>query len=181
MDEDRHYLGEYADAFRALAARTPHEAHQDAFERFANGAIEAELGMVHDHYQHQEGAYHTKKRLPTTLAYCRFLRHHTANQPVAVGMASMLPCAWMYSELGLHMARHATPNNPYSRWFEAYASPGFARDVQHEIDILTHYAALHPEHREEMMHAFFTSCWHEEQFWEGAYHHPLQHKKHRPG
>ncbi|MFV9927060.1 MAG: hypothetical protein AB8V23_04640 [Candidatus Midichloria sp.] len=45
-----------------------------------------------------------------------------SNEPVEVATAAVLPCFWVYNEVGLSIARYASADNPYARWIESYSS-----------------------------------------------------------
>ena len=92
------------------------------------------------------------------------------------GKKNMLPCFWIYADLGRRLYRgeiheHATsPNHPYAEWIATYDSPEFAADNETAIGFVTRAAArATPETRDRMWRAFYAgSVWEREFFGQTA-------------
>ncbi len=77
----------------------------------------------------------------------------------------MLPCFWLYQDVGarLHPLSHA--EHPYWSWLDTYADPAFEASTRRAIDIVTQVAATVDEtKRAEMREAFRASAAHEHAF-----------------
>lgn len=92
------------------------------------------------------------------------------NDSLEVGMASLLPCFWIYREVGNYIEKHADKSNPYYRWIETYASEGFSNTVDEAIGIFDMLADNTTENmRQRMLDAFYKSACLEWHFWNDAY------------
>ncbi len=67
--------------------------------------------------------------------YTNYLRATCSGQPYPVGMAAVLPCFWIYREVGNYIYRHHKPNNPNQAWIDTYAGEAFATVVEDAIRI----------------------------------------------
>jgi hydroxymethylpyrimidine/phosphomethylpyrimidine kinase len=96
----------------------------------------------------------------------------SASGSYAVLLAAILPCYWLYAEVGrqLHAAyldAGAPGDHPYADWLKTYADEEFAAATRKAID-LTDAAALRAssQEREAMVEAFAHSCRYETAFFD---------------
>jgi thiaminase/transcriptional activator TenA len=102
--------------------------------------------------------------------YTNYLRATCSGQPYPVGMAAVLPCFWIYREVGNYIYRHHTPNNPYQAWIDTYAGEAFATVVEDAIRITEAVAGQSsPAVQRQMQQAFVYSSRLEWLFWDNAY------------
>ena len=86
------------------------------------------------------------------------------------GLAALLPCFWIYREVGIHIHKNSADNNPYQKWIDTYSGEEFAKIVQDMIDLTDRSADIaSPEIRKLMLQAFVHSTNLEWMFWDGAY------------
>ncbi|MGI9822250.1 bifunctional hydroxymethylpyrimidine kinase/phosphomethylpyrimidine kinase [Agromyces sp. Marseille-Q5079] len=104
----------------------------------------------------------------TTTAYLDHLLATGARGDYAVLVAALLPCFWIYVDLGERLAagafgeRALDPGHPYASWLATYSDPGFAVATREAIDLVTRLAAsATPAHRAAMHRAFRASAEHE--------------------
>ena len=91
-------------------------------------------------------------------------------EPVEVGIAAVLPCFWVYRDIGLYIAQSSANNNPYARWIEAYSSDDFSQAVNQAISIFDELGLQTTEAiRQKMLDAFYKSTCFEWHFWNDAY------------
>lgn len=64
---------------------------------------------------------------PTNYAYTRHYLSVAATGTLTEIIAAILPCAWIYAEVGRHFVRLGEPptDHPYGSWIATYAAPGF--------------------------------------------------------
>lgn len=106
--------------------------------------------------------------VPATTAYLDHLRSTAFGGDYAELVAALLPCFWLYTDLGnrlrageLHPAARE-PGHPYASWLDTYADPEFARTTERAIELVTGIAAdAAPRARERMLRAFEASSAHE--------------------
>jgi thiaminase/transcriptional activator TenA len=82
-------------------------------------------------------------------------------------VAALLPCYWIYWEVGKNLERSSSRDPLYARWIGTYASEEFGtvvRDVLACTDALAE-GLRHPE-RETMRRHFVTTSRYEWMFWD---------------
>jgi thiaminase/transcriptional activator TenA len=85
-------------------------------------------------------------------------------------MAAVLPCFWIYWDVGNSIAREAAPENRYKAWIGTYSDEAFGDAVRSVIAATDLAAAGASEAvRGRMMTAFIRSTQYEYLFWDGAY------------
>lgn len=101
-----------------------------------------------------------------TSEYIRHTRTIVDSGDIALSLAALLPCFWVYNELGRYMHTNCVKeNNPYLFWIETYSSESMDHCVSVMIDICdTLAAASTPEKRAQMSAAFLRSTLLEELF-----------------
>lgn len=120
-----------------------------------------ELGITQKEWQ-QEAA-------PATYNYMNHMRRSMALSP-AVGLASFIPCPWLYVELAQHWQNSTSPVPIYADFFQMYqqaAKDKSAGPMINLMDKLAEQAA--PKERQQMTQAFKRSSYYELQFWQMAY------------
>ena len=67
---------------------------------------------------------------PTNLAYTSYLLAVAHAAPFHEGLAALLPCYWIYWEVGKELERAGSPDPLYARWIGTYASEEFGSLVR---------------------------------------------------
>lgn len=167
--QDSLYLADFARALAITGGRSASTAHTLAFTRFAEGAVVVEHAL-HETYFEEFGVPDGLRRSPTCSHYTNFLLATAAVRSVEEAVAALLPCFWIYREVGNHIAAHAAADNPFQRWIDTYAGADFAESVDRAIGITDEVAAGATEHtRGAMRDAFVASTRLEWMFWDSAY------------
>jgi len=170
MQQDALYLSDFARALATMAGRAPDEEALLQFVRFAEGVAVVERAL-HTSYFHEFGIETpTRQQSPSCFAYTNFLLATTACRSYQEGMAALLPCFWIYREVGHDIYKRAAPNNPYQKWIDTYAGQEFGEWVDRAI-ALTDRIADHASamQKERMRDAFVSSSRLEWMFWDSAY------------
>ena len=85
-------------------------------------------------------------------------------------MAAVLPCFWIYWDVGNAIAREAAADNKYRAWIDTYSDEGFGNAVRAVIAATDRAAeGTTDAMRARMMTAFIRSSQYEYLFWDGAY------------
>ncbi|WP_127579071.1 thiaminase II [Paenibacillus koleovorans] len=107
---------------------------------------------------------------PTAYAYTSHLLRAGYTGHLGDIVAAMLPCYWLYLEIGDRL-HGAVPDEPiYREWIGTYGSERFREVVQEQIDRLDAIAERVTEaERERMKRHFLISSRYEYAFWEMAY------------
>jgi thiaminase/transcriptional activator TenA len=171
--QDARYLTYFARALAVTAARAP---DNDALIQFAGSAREAVVverdlheGFFKD-YGISPAAAAAAEPSPTCAHYTHYLLALAYNAPYEVSVAALLPCFWIYWEVGKHLLATAEPDNPYQAWIDTYADEAFAAGVRKVIAIGDQMAAAaSPTIRDQMSGAFVRAAQLEWMFWDSAY------------
>lgn len=173
MIQDAHYLADFGRALAVTAGRAP---DTDAMIQFAGSAREAVVveRELHESFFAKFGV--TAEQVaatepsPTCAHYTHYLLALAHNAPYEVSVAALLPCFWIYWEVGKHLLAIARPQNPYQAWIDTYADEAFAAGVRRVIAISDRIAAAAtPAARDRMHHAFRRAAQLEWMFWDSAW------------
>ncbi|CAH0241460.1 bifunctional hydroxymethylpyrimidine kinase/phosphomethylpyrimidine kinase [Microbacterium foliorum] len=171
LAQDALYLREYARVL-AEASRLAPSPHEQAFwARSAEGAIVGELEL-HASWltpgEDVDAAMFSVAPAPATVAYLDHLRSVAFGGDYAELIAAILPCFWLYTDLGqrLHAGEFGAsaldPLHPYASWLATYADPAFEDATAEAISLVTAAAATAaPATRDRMLRAFEVSSAHE--------------------
>jgi len=163
LAQDALYLRDYARALAEASRLAPAAAEQAFWAQAAHGAIAAEL-------QRHEGwlgaqAVGAARPSPTTTAYLDHLAAAGARGGYPVLIAALLPCFWLYHDVGQRLQPLSHPAHPYRSWLESYADEAFAASTAQAVRIVTAAAAGAEEGtRRRMQEAFHVSARHEHAF-----------------
>lgn len=172
--QDDFYLRGYARALAMLATRAPDSQAAAFWATSAGEAVAAETQM-HDALLNDPllaSADKPKVASPTTRGYVNMLQTMVAYEPYPIGVAAVLPCYWVYAEVGAKLAQQAAlvTGHPYAAWVAAYADPAFQQTTATAIKLLNQAAEQTDEAtRAAMLTAFVDATYFEEQFWAKAY------------
>jgi thiaminase/transcriptional activator TenA len=171
--QDGLYLRDYARALAVVAARAPESAAMQMFARHAADAVADEL-VLHSTLLPELGisaaAAREAEPSPVNLAYTSYLLATAWGGSYAEGIGAVLPCYWIYWEVGKELVRRGSPDPRYQRWIETYSSGDFAgvvRDVIAEADRVGDFLSQ-PERSLVARHYRRTSRY-EWMFWDSAY------------
>jgi thiaminase (transcriptional activator TenA) len=143
------------------------------FAQHASGAIEVERSL-HESFFRDFGLSDEQvaatPMAPTNLAYTSYLlaAAYGASFPEALG--ALLPCYWIYWEVGKELLSRGSPDPLYSRWIETYGGEEFAAVVR---AVLALTDRLGPElsevERQRVAERFVTTSRYEWMFWDMSY------------
>ena len=160
IEQDSYYLQHFARVLAKIASRldNSHDILQ-IFLDFAKGAIIAEQQVVHEHFRQQMNLEVSGQISSASLGYTSYLHFCSHNQAVEVAIAAVLPCFWIYYQLGCHIQQSSAANNPYQLWIDNYASDDFAAGVTAAIAISdSYYEQASSAVQQQMLGAFATSA-----------------------
>jgi len=107
---------------------------------------------------------------PSNLAYTSFLLAVAYRGKFHEALGALLPCYWIYWEVGKTLERMGSPEPLFQRWIGTYASEQFSAVVRGVIEATNKTAAeLSPPEREAMRQCFVTTSRYEWMFWDMAY------------
>jgi thiaminase/transcriptional activator TenA len=172
--QDYVYLLDFAQVLCQGGAKSPDLATLELFARHALGAVEVERGF-HASFGKSLGLsgkqLDTVPKGPITQAYIDHLQSVARSGTLGEMVAAVLPCYWIYGEVGRRLHRNR-PRKPkiYRQWIETYASEGFWRPVREQIQLMDRLgAAASGSERTRMTAYFMLSSRYEFMFWDQAY------------
>jgi thiaminase (transcriptional activator TenA) len=173
ITQDALYLGQFSRALAIAAAKAPDSMTLQSFAQSALGAVAVEQ-RLHEHYLLSFGVDPATVAVtdpaPDCFAYTNFLLATAYHEPWEVLVAAVLPCFWIYWDVGRSIAETASPDNPYQAWIETYADPGFGERVQAVIAVADRAALSTGEAVfGRMLNAFIAATRYEWLLWDGAY------------
>ena len=171
LAQDALYLSAYARVLADAARRAPTPAEQAFWARSAQDAVAVELEL-HASWltpgRDVGGGMLSAVPSSATTAYLDHLRSVAYDGDYAELIAALLPCFWLYADLGARLhagelgARARDPQHPYASWLNTYADPAFEEATRQAIAHVTAAAAAADERtRERMLRAFEASARHE--------------------
>jgi thiaminase/transcriptional activator TenA len=138
--QDSHNQRDYARALAMVSAKAPDEAGVVMFAAHAQGALEVER-QLHAGFARELSDTHAaafaQPASPTTLAYTSYLLRVCAQGDYAQALAAVLPCYWIYAEVGATLIAQSSPKRTpplYARWIETYGGEEFGAIVAAVLD-----------------------------------------------
>ena len=167
LDQDALYLRDYSRALAPLSARADTAEAQVHWAAGAHEAIAAESQL-------HEGWLANRARLggpsPITMGYTNFLRAFTAGEDYVVGAAAILPCYWLYEEVGAVLSSQNHADHPYAEWLSLYGGEEFAADVARSLaEVERAFEAASPAQRVRAARAYLSACVYEREFFDQAH------------
>jgi thiaminase/transcriptional activator TenA len=107
---------------------------------------------------------------PVNRAYTDFLIATAYEEPFLVGLSAVLPCFWVYLEVGKELLKRGSPNPTYRRWIETYSSPCYEELVGRVLEAADDAAEdASARERRSAERVFRLSTIYEYMFWDWAY------------
>jgi thiaminase/transcriptional activator TenA len=155
--------GSKAEDLETLEMFATHAANTVAVERVMHTGFIQRLGL-------QPTQLLDSERTPTTQAYTRHLLAIAREGTLGEIVAAVLPCYWIYLEVGHHLAT-SQPSDPiYRDWIKVYGSESFTALVRQQLDLVDRLGARAPAHESRRMtEHFIQSSRYEYLFWDDAY------------
>jgi len=171
--QDALYLVDYARALALVGAKAPDEGALAMFASHARGALEVERSL-HAWLLEGLGAgpepLRTAQPTPTTLAYTSYLLRSCHQGSFAEGLAAVLPCYWIYAEVGARLLARSSPDPLYARWIGTYGGEEFGKIVADVLALVDRTGAAASPAAEAAMRAHvLTTARYEWMFWDASW------------
>lgn len=170
LAQDELYLGNYGRQMFELAELLDDPEKKAMFEQFAREGLEGEK-IMHQLLIDRFGIDTAVVPSPITADYNAHSQAAIATGSKEIGLAAMLPCMWVYNEVGQHILRHASmEGNPYKEWIREYGNDAFTEGVRTVLAMADEYAQeTDGETRSKMTEAFVEATQFEYWFWDYGY------------
>ena len=171
--QDALYLDRFARALSVTAARAPRRDDTALLNRHALGALAVERslheGFVADFGLTPEAAAATPMA-PTNLAYTSYLLATTHSGSFAEALGALLPCYWIYLEVGKELLAKGSPHPLYGRWIATYAGDEYAAVVRDVLALTERVGRnIRSAERTAVERHFATAARYEWMFWDAAW------------
>jgi thiaminase/transcriptional activator TenA len=171
--QDALYLREYARALSICAAKAPTEPEIAMFDRHAAGAIEVERSLHASFFADLgvgEEELASTSMAPTNLAYTSYLLAVAYASSFAEALGAVLPCYWIYWEVGKALRERGSPDPLYGRWIDTYGGEEFGEIVRAVIKLTDRLGPqLSDAERRRMDERFKVTSRYEWMFWDSGW------------
>ncbi|CAM4307053.1 thiaminase II [Comamonas aquatilis] len=173
MIQDAHYLVAYGRALAVTAAKSDNAEGVVQFANAANEAVVVERSL-HGGFMRDFGVtseqFAATPLTPACHHYTQFLLATAWSAPYPVAVAALLPCFWIYAEVGRDIHARSASDNPYQAWVDTYASEEFHAAVRGVCGTVDRLADEATEATRAAMHAAYRDAARLEWlFWDSAY------------
>jgi len=171
--QDALYLRDYARALSVCGARAPAEDDVAMFNQHAAGAIAVEREL-HASFLADFGLtpaeVEATSMAPTNQAYTSYLLASVYAGSFAEALGAVLPCYWIYAEVGAHLVKRGSLDPLYQRWIDTYGGEEFAAVVRSVRDLTDRVGAdLGHAELARVHQRFVTTSRYEWMFWDAAW------------
>ena len=173
--QDALFLDELTKTFAYAITKTADHEEMEQFGKFLLNTLLVEADL-HQRYGKRfgltPGEISATRMAPTNYAYTRHLLSIASTGTLPELLTAILPCAWIYAEVGRHLVGNTPPasDHPYVDWLATYASPDFdAVGVWIRERLDARAASLSPEEEARLHEIFLISTRYEWLFWEMAW------------
>lgn len=168
MLQDALYLGRFSKALSALASKAPGEEPAIFFNNGAVNCIRTERKLHETYFQRAD--LERAEMAPVNYAYTNHLLATIHRGTFAEGLAAVLPCYWIYGEVGKELKKRGSKKADYQRWIDQYASEDFSASVHQALAMMNAEASrLDPAARRAVLKIFVLSARYEYLFWDMAW------------
>ncbi len=171
--QDALYLRDYARALAICGAKAPEEDTIKMFCEHAAGAIAVERQLHEGFFKDfglTEDDVRTSPMAPTNLAYTSYLLAAVYGSSFPAALGAVLPCYWIYWEIGKALMSHGSPNPIYQRWIDTYGGAEFADVVEPVLTLADSLGeGLSGQEEERVTEHFTTTARYEWMFWDMGY------------
>lgn len=173
--QDIYYLKHYGKVHALAAAQADDFAVTGMLAEKAKLTAQAELTV---HEEHANILNISKQEMddfkpaPTGYAYTSHLYHAAQTGRLAHTVAAMLPCYWLYADIGLANQDVRPEQDIYYNWLQMYASDWFQESTREMIDLLNDLVKNESDYeKEKIKEQFIIAKEYELNFWEMSYTH----------
>jgi thiaminase (transcriptional activator TenA) len=173
ITQDAHYLIGFGRALTLAGAKAPDPDRIVQFAKSAEGAIVVERALHGSFFRQYGITPEVFAQTPLSLAchhYVSYLLATAYAEPYEVLLGALLPCFWIYAEVGRDIHARAVAANPYQAWIDTYAGEEFHNAVRVMIAATDEAAEGASSSLRARMHAAFARATQLEwMFWDSAF------------
>lgn len=158
LEQDMVYLKNYSEEMEKLSKLMPTAPMKRLFKNIAANGVQAEKDL-HLFLSKQWNVYPAKEISTSTQGYMDFTRHYLESGDAALAIAALLPCFWVYNEIGHFIADTTlSDNHPYKAWILTYESDEMDEVVNQVIDFANQLAQHCSLEKQATMRSIFVEA-----------------------
>jgi thiaminase/transcriptional activator TenA len=173
LQQDTYYVNEYSRCLAALSAKAPTMPLTRSLLEHAASAVTAEATLHAELVEMLGGSTPVHAELipsPTTTAYVDYVTARVQAGSFFEGLAAVLPCMWVYAEVGVHLHRNGSPLPAYQSWIDNYAGSGYHDEVDRVLqDVDSLACGVGATDKARAIEVALTATRYEWMFWDSAY------------
>lgn len=171
--QDRYYLEHFSKIYFMIAEKTTDTQIKDLLLTGAKHLEEGELAIRNQFFEELAITPQEIEETviaPTAYHYVSHMYRQILTGSVQSALAGLLPCPWLYQDIGERLIEAGSPNALYQRWIETYSNEEGSEDIEKQCAILNPlYDKSTEEERASMLEAFLISAKMEYAFWDMSY------------
>lgn len=167
--QDAYYLRNYTKVLAIAASKATTNEDINHFPETAHHVNEAELALhrtVFKELNVSEQELEEFEPAPAAYNYVSHMYNAAYNGDVAEAFAAMLPCPWLYQEIGEKYKDKKPSVKFYEEWIVMYSDPAYKEKIEVQKTLLNRLAEGQPEKVSVLKSHFKKSCFYEWKFWE---------------
>ena len=173
LKQDALYLRAFSQALSVLASKAPREEWAITLNTHAVDTLKVER-QLHESTLASAGvskqAMEKTTMAPANYAYTNHLLIAVERGTFAEGLAAMLPCYWVYLEVGKELKKKRSPKPDYQRWIDQYSGEEYGKVVGEVLAMMNAESTrLSAAARGRLKELFVLSARYEYLFWEMAW------------
>lgn len=166
LAQDALYLRGYSQALSRASQLAPTTDEQVFWAESAHGCLAVEMELHRDWLGEQAAPTEPDE---VTTNYLNHLHAAAGGASYGVLVAALLPCFWIYQDVGERLHEVGHPGHPFADWLDTYADPAFAAATERAIELTERAAERVTDiERAEMWRAYRASATHEVAFFDMA-------------
>lgn len=169
--QDYLYLREFSKALAIISAKAEKQGEAMLFSSHLQSIMRVENELHNFFMDTWNISEEEKAKLipsPTNLLYTSFLLSTVLYKPYFEAVSAVLPCYWIYMEVGKELLKKGSPNPLYDRWIKTYGGEEYERGVKAVLEIVNSFK-LTQEEEATAIRTFRIASIMEYMFWDSAY------------
>lgn len=172
MLQDAYYLKHYTKLLAMLAAKVTEDEDVAYFLETANFIREAELELHRTTFKDLHVTDEEMEQFepaPAAYNYVSHMYQAFYTGTIAEAYAAILPCPWLYQEIGAAFRKAKPSVSLYQQWIDLYASTEMEQTIEKQKAMMNRFAQMPGNDERQLATHFKRSCYYEWQFWEMAW------------
>lgn len=173
LKQDRYYLEQFGDLHGAIADQISDPTIKQFLLDGAAGLHDGEDQIRHTMFKELNitpEEIKTTPIAPTAYGYVTHMDFQLEHAFPAAAVTALLPCYWLYSEIGNNLKNVQSPVTVYQQFLDSYSADDFNDGTRQMIEIVEHLSQpLNDDQKAYVQKVFLQSSAYELNFWQMAY------------